>query len=99
MKRTNRNVLESNTMFSTENVKDVSDQVHHTEKKRLRIRWFSSISSRSQFNNKNNNFIKDKLDNSTNLPNNRVNTEMPNVSNKLPKNKVSNNLPSNKNKN
>ena len=34
MKRTNRNVLESNTMFSTENVKDVSDQVHHIIKKK-----------------------------------------------------------------
>ena len=32
MKQTNRNVLKLNTVFSTENVKDISDQVHHTGK-------------------------------------------------------------------
>ena len=30
MKRTNRNVLKLNTVFRTENIKDISDQVHHT---------------------------------------------------------------------
>ena len=83
LSKTNTEKSENNTNLLNNSNKKPVGCYKNTKKVMTRI----SLISLS-----NNNFVNDKSNITTNLPNYGVNIEKSNVSNKLPKNKVTNNL-------